>query len=647
MKKLLLFFLPLLITSCATKSPFVRDYKVILEQNESFITTGSNIVQVKEGGSATFEITMKRGFEFKSINHGEYVDGVITINDVYASTRIVLSYEIIPQYKVTVVNDENKGLINPLPESILEGESVTLSCNTNHDYYFSGWSLNDTLENGGELLSMDETYTFEPTADTKVCTNFIGLDEGEYIFYYVNGGKMLDGSSHISYLSLIPTFTDIVKNPNTSIGTDKIYYDGHTLYSWNTKSDGTGVDIGLGSRLEPKNGRALYAKWVEWTDKASFDYVINDDKVEIKKYNGNDNFVVVPAYIDDLPVTTILENAFVSKNVEEVVFPITLETVCSSSFNSCPKLKSIKMFDNLKHIYDDSFVDTNHLTTLKINAVLEPRFTDISLSFVCNAIDYIKTIEGKKIIPFGSSNVYYGLDTETFLANCRDYKYGLCSSYQEVGLRMYAELALSLANEGDILLGIPIYYKEGFGKTNYMHFQCYEVFESNYDLMQIININEFEKVFSTFTNYNEIRKNTHPKNYNLYFQYRDKYGYYFLEKEGQDPDYHRVAINFDAELFTASLHNFFDDYYLRCANKGVDLYIAPTPYDNVEVEYTGCDAASFQAMYNLLFPTALYSVATFSWPGNYFYNAEYHLSTAGAIEFTEDLLHYLWNRIDS
>ena len=87
MKKLLLFFLPLLITSCATKSPFVRDYKVILEQNESFITTGSNIVQVKEGGSATFEITMKRGFEFKSINHREYVDGVITINDVCLGSK--------------------------------------------------------------------------------------------------------------------------------------------------------------------------------------------------------------------------------------------------------------------------------------------------------------------------------------------------------------------------------------------------------------------------------------------------------------------------------------------------------------------------------------------------------------------------------
>ena len=69
-------------------------------------------------------------------------------------------------------------------------------------------------------------------------------------------------------------------------------------------------------------------------------FKIRHGKVHILKYLGRDKRVVIPGYIDGMPVTKIATWAFVNnKDISEVVIPDTVRFIGYGAFGICPNLK--------------------------------------------------------------------------------------------------------------------------------------------------------------------------------------------------------------------------------------------------------------------------------------------------------------------
>jgi hypothetical protein len=90
---------------------------------------------------------------------------------------------------------------------------------------------------------------------------------------------------------------------------------------------------------------------------SDFDYYVHEDKqcIYILTYIGESKDVVIPAYIENLPVRLIADSAFRGSSVENVVLPNTVEEIGPYAFRGCKQLKTIQFSTKLKLIDTEAF----------------------------------------------------------------------------------------------------------------------------------------------------------------------------------------------------------------------------------------------------------------------------------------------------
>lgn len=90
---------------------------------------------------------------------------------------------------------------------------------------------------------------------------------------------------------------------------------------------------------------------------SDFDYYVHEDKqcIYILTYIGESKDVVIPAYIENLPVRLIADSAFRGSSVENVVLPNTVEEIGPYAFRGCKQLKTIQLSTKLKLIDTEAF----------------------------------------------------------------------------------------------------------------------------------------------------------------------------------------------------------------------------------------------------------------------------------------------------
>ena len=222
------------------------------------------------------------------------------------------------------------------------------------------------------------------------------------IAYDPNGG--LGGGEH-SYETTLHT------RPNTSIWTDEFSREDYTLASWNTAPDGSGLRIGLGSRVTaPEEGLRLYAQWEKWTDEAAFIYEITGGEAKITGFSGA-GAVCIPESLGGAAVTEIASGAFRGANIDSVIFPRTLKTVEDGAFSDSA-LSSVTLFDSIEYISDSAFSGCEELRTLYINAQEPPYgYSYRRESLYADKIDLLINAQGrKKLIFYGGCSAWYNLD---------------------------------------------------------------------------------------------------------------------------------------------------------------------------------------------------------------------------------------------
>ncbi len=99
------------------------------------------------------------------------------------------------------------------------------------------------------------------------------------------------------------------------------------------------------------------AGYIETLENDEYEYEVYQDHVMLTAYKGESNEVVLPSYIDGLPVTVIGSLCFYSGNngVTSVVIPSTVKRLDDSAFYLCTELQSLTVPQNVEKIGERCF----------------------------------------------------------------------------------------------------------------------------------------------------------------------------------------------------------------------------------------------------------------------------------------------------
>ena len=424
MKSFIRFLLTLLslafICSCSNIPSPYQDFDdtitVRLIEDERFEIKSDNPTVIKKGDDATFEVLINEDYEFDKTSEGTFEDGVYRIAKVKRSRNISMKVIRKGNFHLNIVNDSNFGTYTVFPQKTAYelNEQITIDVTPRTGCEFMCFTKTNPFrpksewDPSGKPLSFVSTYSFSITQDLTIHINYFSTDNLLRIKYYSNGGKTIDNDNKIVLDYSIPVqFT----SPSTMLGTHYLFREGYTLESYNTKQDGSGHRVGIGSAADisyaENNEIVLYAQWAKWNDYSDFLIEEDEHSCSIKEYTGNKkaSVIVVPDEYNKKKIASIASNAFYECDMTKLLLNEHLSVLEENAVNNCEKLVELLAFTNLVTATDKSVVSES-LTCLKINRTVYPysilkRDRDIS-----GQIQTLKQHDNK-VIFFGMSTMRY------------------------------------------------------------------------------------------------------------------------------------------------------------------------------------------------------------------------------------------------
>lgn len=470
------------------------------------------------------------------------------------------------------------------------------------------------------------------SVSTKYCT----------ALYDANGGRPRRGTETVveKRFSL-----SVHRRPNTE--TDLFVRDGFTLLGWNTRSDGRGERIGLGSRVTPVNGEIrLYAQWAPWAKEKDFDWT-GEESATITACRSEASPLVIPAMLGGKPVTGIASGAFVGCPAGEIVLPCSLETVAEGAFRSCA-LTVLTLFDSIRSIPDTAFTDCPGLQTLRINAAEAPfGYVYRKESAYADKAELLLAAQGRrKLVFYGGCSMWYNLDALQAVQTLGD-EYAVIN----MGLNGTVSSAVQLQilghflEPGDILFHTPeISSRSQLMLTTGMGVDDSSLWcglENNYDLFSLVDLRTVDGVFDSLCHYLGLKDRR--TDYQQFFSddyrtpYLDAYGSIPFYRAGTDKNLDWTdKVRLNPELLAESSLETLRAYYARLTEKGIRVLVscACVNLDAVPEEQRG-NAAEMDRLFRAGVE-AVPGVRMISRLEDYlyhredFYDTNYHLNTAPA-----------------
>ena len=329
---------------------------------------------------------------------------------------------------------------------ILPGEDVTF-----HITAAEGFSLTGT-DYSGEVQIQQEGTEILLTLHKVIYPTRVNLTLSNQNFalrYEPNGGE---GEA----------FTVIQEKkyhlrPNTANAQPGFTRQGHTLTGWNTKADGTGTAIGLGSRVTvPEEGITLYAQWAEWTDAAYLTWEEADGEAAITGCSYTGDTLVIPGSLDGLPVTRLAAGAFTGCPAETVIFPENLRIAEDGCFAGSGA-RELFLFDSIEQISDTCFPE-DKLQTLHINAAEAPAgASEYKESCYADKLDLlILSQDRNRIVFYGGCAMWYNLDMTKVLNTTGDRWYPVDIALNgTVSSELQMQMMLPYLHAGDLFFHTP------------------------------------------------------------------------------------------------------------------------------------------------------------------------------------------------
>lgn len=441
---------------------------------------------------------------------------------------------------------------------------------------------------------------------------------------------------------------------------------GYTLTGWNTRPDGSGVPVGLGSRVEPAEGLTLYAQWSEWSPEELFRWREGADGVTVTAYLGSERTVTVPAELDGQTVRGVAEGAFLNVDCETVVLPDTLYALEDGAFRGCT-LSTLYLFDNIRAIGDPVFEGCESLATLRLNAAEEPVYSGTYFDTFQDKFDRLVSLKDrKKIVLFAGSSVRFGFDSAALDAAFPSYEIVNMGVFAYTSAMPQMDLILTCMGEGDVLLHSPEFDVSDlqFCTSNDIESRFFNMMESNYDTLALLDLRRYGAVFTPLERYLAVKDPMPKKSYALsasdfdedgepvdspsYNEYGD-YVVYRPNALSALPVYgtpvHYSAAAFPRETCLEPLNQM----YRRFLDKGVAVYYTYSPRNRLAISEDSTPEARAELDRYLredLCVPIITELEDSLWSGVYLYGTDNHLSTEGAAIHTERVITALRARME-
>ena len=411
-----------LLCSCAyhghqTSKDF--DVTISLICDDHIRSDSETIQTVKKGEFASFHLLFDEDYRFESTSFGTYQEEeqTVLVDSNYGNSTVYVKSAPISPLSLIINNNNDFGkvTVNPKKNFYNYGDEVNIKVTpTNKEFLCYTFDLpyrNGLKEKAGVPISYDNELTITLESDTKVFINYFE-NNSKTIEYDLNGGKTKLGKTSIrtDYKQYDDSGSFNASSINLS---NYAFYEGHVLESLNTKQDGSGQRIGIGSRIDnslyTNDYVKLYAQWKEYTDASSFTFekIENKEELTITGCTANSEEIVIPAYINNQKVVAISIHAFDGlDNVKHIIFPDTLKEISDNAFANMNGVEAITLYSSLERVSTQSF-DMPNLHTIHLNKntnPLEMNYEEDNLSRYRESIINLGTAK-KRVIFIGHSTI--------------------------------------------------------------------------------------------------------------------------------------------------------------------------------------------------------------------------------------------------
>ncbi len=665
MKKILLCTLFLLfctgLCSCSRKDDGL--ISVMLTEGDGFNITSDNPLRIQSGEDAVFLVSLEKNYEFASDmpENMSYRNGKITVKDVkYPATYDIyaVNKKDKKKYSFSLQSLSGGGYTSSTTETgkYPAGTRITVSAVPKKDYEFTGWSLEKTLSNGGELLSTDSFYTFILEKSTTIHANFKGngetkvkdtvsrpvasLSKSRVMLYHPNGGKIA-GSDDEFYTA--QAYDSYFLMPNTLPGANELFIrEGYKLSGFSDTADGSGNIYGLGHTARFANGEravtSLYCIWEKYSDLNYFTYSDYEDGIVITSYTGNEEKVVIPEIINGKKVIRIESGAISGDGIKTIMLPCYLLSAGSGAVYDCPALEKVHMSDAIREVPNDMFSDTAVFRTIHMDAAIRPVYTSNYRNFSIK-FQYLTSLpnDRPKLVVLSGSNTDHGVDTllmeESLSGKYYCVNFGTDAAFN---ITLILDCVGNLLSEGDYLIHNfeQMDYCRGTFEINALSFQG---LESNYNILSLVDFSKYTNFFEALCSFNETRGKNFGGDYNANPNVHNKRGEKTSIQEKYNNDDFFVGSNgrfeFSDTLISreeaANLCKIYDGIKARGAT--VLVSYPSFNYNAVIEEYRNTDAYGSYDKFmndNLNVPV-ISKVFDYIFPGKYMSNTDYHLNAHG------------------
>ena len=429
--------------------------------------------------------------------------------------------------------------------------------------------------------------------------------------------------------------------PNSENGQSMFQLPGYTLVSWNTKADGSGARIGLGSRFTADTEQTLYAQWAQWSPAEDFRYTVTQfGTVTINAYLGSDETVVIPNEIEGYPVTAVAAGAFQDSALLHVIFPVNMDQVAPDAFKNS-KIQTVTMFDNIVTISDSSFEGCVDLQTLYINAIEAPYGVDYRKESVyADKVDMLILAQGrKKMVFYAGCSMWYNLNgADVYKTFGEDYVIINMGLNGTVNSAVQMNILGAYLEKGDVLLHTleltSQYQMLSAVQMDANDDKLWCGLEYNYDLFSLVDLRTVKGEFDSLILY--LDKKTTQTTYQQY--YTDEHGNEYLDQYGCVP-FQRTQtqenladrVRLDPGMVTQEGMTRLSQYYDWYEDVGVTVYVsyACVNMDAVPEEQQGnvaeMDALIKSSVAAMGSGTVISDLEDFLFVTSDFYDTNYHL----------------------
>ena len=498
-------------------------------------------------------------------------------------------------------------------------------------------------DNGFTLLTLENIrYAERVTIRCQIPTTVIHYDP--------NGGRF-EGSGSAEPLR-VAYEPSVHPRINTVNGSERIIRDGYVQTGWNTAPDGSGQHTGLGSRITTtKNAEmTLYAEWAPETAPELFSWTDAQDGIALTAYLGTAAELVIPKEIDGRPVTAINAGFARDISLRRLVLPDTVLRIEENAFIDCA-IEHLTFSDNLQQVSDAAFSGSRP-RYWHINAVVAPRYQGASdIATFADKMDLLLLHQDdKKLLLFAGCSMSYGIDSQLLADACPDYTVLNLGAVGGTNAQFQFECILPCIRSGDVFIHAPEQASpyQLMSKTSCGN-RMFIAVEGNFDLLAQVDMTTLgEGAFDCFWAFNNTRMAMEPGTYAEQMIPLNAYGDNAEQRVNSQRKRFDEEYGLLTELITGDGLDRLAGYYDRISAAGAQVYLSYAPINALCCEDEG-QAEAFSALWEQGMLARGYetisSLQDYVMDAKYFYDSDYHLTTAGAALRTQQLVRDLMTRL--